>query len=598
MKKVPPSPKVINDLYQEYITSGSSDTFKKFLEKKGINNFAADVDGMDDAVRFEIDRSSMLFRAIPLPTRKISSGKVYIKVLLIDFDDMPSIYPPSHYQELLFSKSTLLTGSMYDYYKEVSMGKVEVTGTVSNWLRMPQRYSFYTNDESGVGDSYPRNAQGMAEDALKAALLAGITFDRNLDTFQTGEIAALFIIHAGYGAEEQSSNIGINNNIWSHKWNLHSPVNVGNGLLATTYLTVPHNCKVGVCAHELGHLAFQWGDFYDINQTDDNSYWAGTGNWDLMASGSWNGQGQKPAHPIALHKAQHDWITMSTVSNTTLGLSLAPIESGGQAIKIISNQFKPNQYFILENRGRIGFDKEINGEGLLVWRIDEDGIQSASDTAGALLIQADARNDMVINPFNGGDESDPFPGSFDVTHLSSSGIISTSFPNATANFVLNNINYDLATKLVTLDVVFENNNELSVPDVSLIIQLNIRSKGIETYASGLLAGRIAAIPRIEQISIRLAQQVSGLGIEYKVINSNSIDSGWKSNGEWAGIVDKRITSFAIRLTGAKADKYALSYKAKYASEAETGLCTQNTACNALHPNINGLKYMIVFINKK
>jgi transposase len=31
------------------------------------------------------------------------------------------------------------------------------------------------------------------------------------------------------------------------------------------YLTFPEDCKMGVCAHELGHLAFQWEDFYDPN---------------------------------------------------------------------------------------------------------------------------------------------------------------------------------------------------------------------------------------------------------------------------------------------------------------------------------------------
>ena len=43
-------------------------------------------------------------------------------------------------------------------------------------------------------------------------------------------------------------------------------------LSATIYLTVPNDCKVEVCAHELRHLAFEWQDFYDPNYNNDGTY--------------------------------------------------------------------------------------------------------------------------------------------------------------------------------------------------------------------------------------------------------------------------------------------------------------------------------------
>ena len=66
------------------------------------------------------------------------------------------------------------------------------------------------------------------------------------------------------------------------------------------YLTIPEDAKIGVCAHELGHLLFGFPDLYD---TDDTS--EGIGNWCLMAGGSWNGGGDVPAHPSAWCKANH-----------------------------------------------------------------------------------------------------------------------------------------------------------------------------------------------------------------------------------------------------------------------------------------------------
>ena len=33
------------------------------------------------------------------------------------------------------------------------------------------------------------------------------------------------------------------------------------------YLTIPEDAKIGVCAHELGHLLFGFPDLYDIDDT-------------------------------------------------------------------------------------------------------------------------------------------------------------------------------------------------------------------------------------------------------------------------------------------------------------------------------------------
>ena len=65
------------------------------------------------------------------------------------------------------------------------------------------------------------------------------------------------------------------------------------------YLTVPEDCRIGVCAHELGHLLFGFPDLYDTDYTSE-----GVGNWCLMGGGSWNGGGDIPAHPSAWCKVE------------------------------------------------------------------------------------------------------------------------------------------------------------------------------------------------------------------------------------------------------------------------------------------------------
>src|SRR3990170_2989295 len=460
MKKlhcVPPSPEMMAMLYMDYRRSGlmKKMSFREYLKSIGFTNPAEDVVGMDDAARFR--RGPAGPELIDIPSRPVT-GKLQVKTLLVDFPDRTGTLPAQHYEDMLFSKDVYPTGSMRDYYKEVSLGKVEVTGSVHGWLRMPQPYSYYTNGESGTAwNSYPHNAPRLAEDAVNAALQKGITFKKELDKLNQGIVTALFIVHAGRGAEEMHPSIR-GNEIWSHKWNLKNTVQVGNNLSATIYLVVPHDCKVGVCAHELGHLAFQWQDFYDPNYAEDGNEWDGAGVWDLMAGGSYNGNSARPAHPAGLHKLQHGWIRVTTVKKSR-GLTIKPYTAKyGRAYKIVSPNYGPKQYLVLENRRKSGFDFNLPGEGLLVWRIDEKGEMEAPDQPGMLLIQADGKHNLETpNDWNEGDAGDPFPGRAKQTQLKDTGSISTSFPEgARSGVTLNNIRIEPIIGAIKVDVKFSN----------------------------------------------------------------------------------------------------------------------------------------------
>jgi immune inhibitor A len=456
--KVPPSPDVMAHLFMDYKRSSQYKkiSFKKYLESIGFVDPSVDQVGMDDSAQFVPTPGGPELLAIP---SQPVVGEVKVKVLLVDFSDRPGLLKPSHYEDLLFSQNTFPTGSMRDYFKEVSLGKVDVIGTVHGWLRMPEPYSFYTNDESGTKwESYPNNAPRLAEDAVRAALAANVSFDASLDKFQRGIVTALFVIHAGRGAEVMPKSLQ-GGEIWSHKWRLRNPVKVAPNLSATIYLTVPHDCKVGVCAHELGHLAFQWQDFYDPNYDEDGMEWDGAGKWDLMAGGSYNGNSARPAHPAALHKLQHGWINASVVK-TSGKLTIRPYTaSTGHVFKLVSPAYTQKQYLLLESRRKNGFDFDLPGEGLLIWRVDEVQEQNAPAAPGMALVQADGRNDLDSpDDWNSGDAGDPFPGSEDRITLTDAGPISTSFPGKRSGIALNNITYD-SNGVATLDVVFAAANQ-------------------------------------------------------------------------------------------------------------------------------------------
>jgi immune inhibitor A len=450
---VPPDPDVLAILYMRYLREAKELglTFKQFLKIAAYFHPSDKTVGMDDNAQFKAGPAGA--ELFPIPQYQIT-GELRVKVLLADFSDMKGHRDPRDFEGLLFANNLPGTGSMRDYFSEVSCGKVEVTGSVHGWFRMPKEYGYYHNGQSGFGQ-YPQNCQRLAEDAVNAAMESGVEFEPELDKIGHKQITALFIVHAGRGAEKEMSNYGINNNIWSHKWNLNNPVKVPSGLEATVYLTVHQESKIGVCTHELGHLAFQWGDFYDWNETEDG-YWDGAGLWDLMAAGSYNGAEARPAHPVGLHKSQHGWIDVDVVKKSQSVVIPPFTAASGKVVKVVSKAYEPKQYLLLENRQPFGFDADLPGFGLLVWRVDEPKENVTPFQPGLYLIQADGKHQLDDRyDWNAGDKGDPFPGTAKRDSLGDEpdekGISTTFTGGKRSGIVLKNIKV-LESGDISLDV--------------------------------------------------------------------------------------------------------------------------------------------------
>jgi immune inhibitor A len=237
---------------------------------------------------------------------------------------------------------------------------------------------------------------------------------RPYDNDGNGYVDAFIVVHAGPGAEV-TGNAG---DIWSHKWVLPAAFNTDTTRIYA-YLTVPEDARLGVCAHELGHLLFGWPDLYDTDYSSE-----GIGNWCLMAGGSWGNGGDTPVHPSAWCKVNQGWV--SVVTPTTNGtVTFADVKASHAVHRLWKDGAPGSEYFLVENRQRTQFDAFLPGQGLLVWHVDETISGNADERHYKVaLVQADNRKDLEGGR-NRGDAGDPYPGS-----AGNTAFTATSAPNS------------------------------------------------------------------------------------------------------------------------------------------------------------------------
>lgn len=400
--------------------------------------------GMDDGVIFPGDyyplgTSARIVRNAALERAPLR-GTLRVIVVLVDFPDKAMTKTKAHFEDLFFSTGVLANGSVRDYYKEVTHGLIDIVGEVVGPFRMPRKLTEYAHGASGTGNVEP-NARTMAKDAADASNPT-VNFAQ-YDNDGNGFVDAFIVLHAGGGAEETGSV----NDIWSHKWVLSGGAYNADGTKIYGYLTVPENSRIGVCCHELGHLLFGWPDLYD---TDNSS--EGLGNWCLMAGGSWNGGGDVPAHPSAWCKVNQGWV--SVVNQTTnQTVSIGDVKTSKEVYRLWKDGAPGSEYFLVENRQKTAYDKNLPGAGLLVYHIDE--AISSNDNENhpkVALLQADGLK-QLNTAANRGDAGDPYPGSSNnVTFNSTSNPNSKSYGNMDTCVSISNISAAGATMAARIAV--------------------------------------------------------------------------------------------------------------------------------------------------
>jgi immune inhibitor A len=405
--------------------------------------------GFNDGIVFPYDRSTggPLLEAVrpepalaPVEQKKSKKRNVHAITLLVDFSDNKGARSAKDFEKLLFHKAN--QNSMANFYRQLSYGALDLTGEVIGYIRAPQPYSYYTATESGTGSKYPQNTPGLLNDAL--TIFCQNDSLTRFDVDKDGFVDAIFLIHAGAGAEAEPNPTKRKKMIWSHKWTLPHPF-VNQGVKVFAYSTEPEDGSVGVFSHEFGHL-LGLPDLYD---TTFRSH--GIGDWCLMAAGSWGEEGNRPVRMSCWCLSKLGWIKPKVVTRKKR-LQLNTLEEKKtECYRLWTKGITGPEYFLLENRQATGLDAALPGSGLAVWHID--GRQSNNNNPLAYLVallQADGKKDLELLK-NSGDGGDLFPGDKRITALDDNTTPSTrSNRRSPSRVALTNI--AMSGGIVTLQV--------------------------------------------------------------------------------------------------------------------------------------------------
>lgn len=310
-----------------------------------------------------------------MPVKKVEGSKFQGKkkclVILANFADTK--FKPEHtldlYKQIIngenYSDETLgFKGSVRDYFKAQSGGQFEIDFDVVGPVDLPKGYAGYgKNDASGRDQAalvYP-----MVEDAVNLAK-DQVTDWKQYDWDGDGLVEEVFVLYAGHGQATYPQDPDL---VWPHKSAI-DPMTVADGVKVSVYAC---SCElgateaidgIGAFCHEFSHC-MGLKDHYDIN---GRGY--GTGFWDIMCFGCYNGNTFLPAEYNSYEKMFCGWkepIVLNAEPQKIEGMKA--LAAGGDTY-IFYNDGNENEYYMLENRQKTGWDAALPGEGLIVLHVD------------------------------------------------------------------------------------------------------------------------------------------------------------------------------------------------------------------------------------
>lgn len=301
-------------------------------------------------------------------------GERHALVILMQYQDVKFRLSKESFDNLfntLEYKDNGATGSVRDFYRFASQGQLDYVSDIYGPFTSNYPMRFYGENDAIGNDANPME---LCREALQKL---PVDLDLSLyDNDGDGLIDNVHIIYAGYGEEAGASSAAI----WAHEYSHQITVNNGRNISIAGYSCSPelrgnmnsNITHIGVICHELGH-ALGAMDYYDTNYGTGGEYF-GTGQWDIMASGSWNNDGKTPPNFNPYVRSCIFGWNKQEILNSDMQISMPRMELDNAEQSVIYRMETGDDadYFLLENRQRFAFDEALPGEGLLIYHVHPD----------------------------------------------------------------------------------------------------------------------------------------------------------------------------------------------------------------------------------
>ena len=377
-------------------------------------------------------------------------GKKKGLVILVEFEDMAfrdprnvlTLKPRENDVRTLYDKMLNMAGytnnngtigSVHDYFMDQSNGRFDLTFDIVGPVKLSHPYRYYGER---TADGNDERAPQMIADACRA-VKDKVNF-ADYDWDGDGEVEQVYVVYAGEG----EATGGEANTVWPHKYSLED---AGlhklsfNGVKVNTYACSNEIIRarldgkervfysgIGTICHEFSHC-LGLPDFYDTRGGSN----VGSGRFDLMCSGSYNGGPQSlrnvyggtgigtvPAGYDAYEKAYMGWLKPVALGEAAVEVkNLKGLSEGGEAY-FLYNPDNRNEYYIFENRTPHRWDSELPGHGLLVFHVDYDDRSWQTNNVNAAAYQDHPR--FTIVPADGQLDNDTQDGDLFPTDLNNS----------------------------------------------------------------------------------------------------------------------------------------------------------------------------------
>ena len=312
-------------------------------------------------------------------------GKKRGIIILVNFSNLAfkAEDPNTQYQRIANEKNFVegkFKGSMYDYFYAQSEGQFDLEFDVVGPFTLSKNQAYYGANNVRGDDKHP--AEMVSEACLLADSLVNYA---DYDWDSDGYVDQVYVVYAGKGEADG----GPAYTIWPHEWELEAASFYGDGpgaldldgVKVNTYATgneleaATNNVMgIGTMCHEFSHC-LGYPDFYDT----DYSGGQGMGSWDLMDNGSYNGDGFQPAGYTSYERWVAGWREPIVLDKDMEVRGMKSLQEGGD-FYIIYNDGNRNEYFLLENRQKTGWDASVPGHGLLILHVDYDARAWSNNT--------------------------------------------------------------------------------------------------------------------------------------------------------------------------------------------------------------------------